>query len=134
MHTKETTTCVEDGCECELVSGREVYPQIKSLHDTPYWLCRSCFAFIGCFKPGYGYGDGTRPLGTAANATTRKAREALQQAFNPIWRTTPISRKDAFKAMAKALQIPEDKCRIALFDEATCKAATSWARKYMETR
>lgn len=127
-------TCVEDGTECSLVKGRDVFPQDASKHAEHYWLCPTCFAYVGCFKAGYGYGDGTRPLGTAANATTRKAREALQQAFNPIWRTTPISRRDAFKAMAKALQIPEDKCRIALFDEATCKAATSWARKYMETR
>lgn len=121
--------CVECGTECSLVKGRDVFPQDASKHNEHYWLCHSCYAYIGCFKAGYGKGDGTLALGTAANAVTRKAREELHSAFNDIWRKRLISRRDAHIAMAKALGIPSEDCVINNFNLATCKRALTWVNQ-----
>lgn len=135
QRNKETMTtkpvlCADCGAECSLVKGRDVFPQDSSKHAEHYWLCHTCYAYIGCFKAGYGKGDGTLALGTAANAVTRKAREELHAAFNDIWRKEPISRRDTYIAMSKALGIPFEDCVINTFNLATCKRALTWVNQH----
>lgn len=44
------------------------------------WLCKPCDAYVGC------HCNTKRPLGTIANAETRKWRKKVHAELDPIWR------------------------------------------------
>lgn len=130
MSANQAPLCAECNQTSELVSGKVIYPHRPDLYHLNFWLCHPCFAYVGCHPKGVGYGDGTRPLGTPANALTREARKEAHSFFDPVWRTKGISRRDAYAALARALDIPKEKCHIGLFDYNTCKRVTQWAKSY----
>ena len=95
------------------VKGKTLYPNHKNLYHRRYYRCVPCEAHVGCHKTG-------KPLGTLANKQTRQARIQAHKAFDPIWKTTTISRPKAYAWLAKHLKIPYDRCHIGNFDFPTC--------------
>ena len=86
----------------------------------PYvYLCLNgrCGAYVG-LHPGT-----TVPLGTLATAPMRKARKAVKDAFNPLWRGGGMRRGQAYARLADAMGIPLEECHIGWFDEALCEQA-----------
>lgn len=76
---KTPLPCVDCGrANASLVGGDRVYAHRPDLYSKRFWLCE-CGAFVGC-HPGTEY-----PLGSPANAATRKARNAAHAAFDPLW-------------------------------------------------
>lgn len=113
-----------------LADGATIYPGRIDLKDLKFWWCEPCDAYVGCHKPNKGYGDGTRPLGTLANGELRKYRMKVHLEFDALWNTKE-ERKAAYKWLAAELQIPPDKCHIAMFDAAQCeKVYFILSRKY----
>ena len=74
--------------------------------------------YVGCHKDG----DGCKPKGTLADATTREARKQAHAAFDPLWlgKGKRMSRPDAYQWLAQQLGISRDETHIGLFDAATC--------------
>lgn len=71
------------------------------------------------------------PLGTLADAPTREARKKAKAAFNPLWQSKRMSRKDAYAWLAKQLGIVNaGECHIGWFDVATCERVA----RIMESR
>lgn len=74
--------CAHCNRECSDRFGVEVYPNRPDLAEDLFWVCPVCDARVGSHPDG-------RPLGTAANAELRNARQHVHQKLDPIW-------KDAF--------------------------------------
>ena len=100
--------------EAKLVTGKFVHPFQSRHKNKNYYICVACDAYVGCHK-------GTRKaLGTLANAELRILRMKVHTAFDPLWRSKVITRKEAYIALSKKLNIPLTKCHIAAFDIETC--------------
>src|SRR5690606_32085616 len=95
--------------------GTEIYPHRPDLSAKKCYLCRPCDAYVGC-HPGT-----TRPLGTPANASLRRARRAAHDAFDATWRGGKMSRTMAYRWLCGELGIAAEDCHIGLFDEAMCE-------------
>lgn len=86
----------------------------------PVWVCGNfplCDARCGCHK-------GTHnPLGTLADAETRRLREQCHAAFDPLWRRGAMTRKEAYGRLAKAMLISIRDCHFGMFNKLRCQAA-----------
>ncbi len=90
------------------------------------YYCRECRAWVGVHR-------GTdQPLGRLADAELRKYKKAAHAAFDPIWRRTQITRRDAYKWLAEQLGISEEETHIGMFDVNRCKQAIAVCKKRME--
>jgi hypothetical protein len=98
----------------ELVTGKAVYPHLAKLHKKKFYVCNPCKAHVGC-HPG-----SERPLGRLATASLRRKKMAAHAEFDPLFRSKKMSRKEAYKWLAKELGIPGSECHIGMFDEEMC--------------
>lgn len=53
------------------------------------------------------------------DAETHKARGRAHAAFDPLWRTGGMSRRQAYRALAAALGLSEDECHMKIMDKMT---------------
>lgn len=114
--------CLHCGELAELVTGRTVYPHRPDLHARLLYRCAPCNAHVGT------HSRSGLPLGTPANAETRKARMAAHNAFDPLWRlkwqvygiSKQEARSEAYAWLSEQLCIPRDWCHIGEFDAALC--------------
>lgn len=113
-----------DYCQrpAKLVTGAVVYPHRPDLFSRFFWQCEPCDAHVGCHEAGKGYGDGTRPLGRLANAELRRAKSAAHAAFDPIWKSGRMPRRDAYAWLAKELGVAVHNCHIGMLDVEGCRA------------
>lgn len=105
-----------------LVAGDAVYPHRPDLHQRYFWLCRPCDAHVGCHPPSRRWdSDGTRPLGTLANARLRALRSHAHSVFDPLWQRGHFaSRRAAYRWLSQRLGIAADDCHIGHMDVAQC--------------
>ena len=104
--------------ESELVTGREIYPHRTDLYRLSFYRCAKCGAYEGC-HPGT-----TTPLGRLANAELRKARMEAHAAFDPLWKSGKMNRRQAYAWLAGRLGIDFEDCHMGMFDVAMCKSVT----------
>nr|WP_200562659.1 zinc-finger-containing protein [Paraburkholderia aspalathi] len=123
-------SCQYCGSEAKLVTGEVIYPRLSNLHGKHFWHCAPCGAWVGCHDAGNGYGDGTRPLGELANAELREAKKSMHAAFDPIWQSNQMRRKQAYQWLADALGIPVDKCHVGMFSIEQCVRAKAICEAY----
>jgi hypothetical protein len=109
----------------QLVSGDKIYRSRPDLKHLKFWLCEPCDAYVGCHRPNVGFGDGTRPLGSLANAELRTLRNQTHAKFDPIWKSGGLKRTAAYQWLADQLGIPVKETHIAQFNKETCKQALS---------
>lgn len=103
----------------ELVDSAEIYRRSYGM----IYLCRPCDAFVGCHR------GTTKPLGTPANRKLRKRRIAAHNAFDPVWRSGKVKRKEAYKMLAEYMGIDGGKAHIAMFDEAQCEKVLNFIKE-----
>ena len=112
-----------------LVTGDAIYPHRPDLFDKKFWRCAPCDAFVGCHPPktapGGGQGDGTVPLGRLANAELRRLKTRAHAAFDPLWKSRRMRRRDAYAWLARELGISTANCHIGMFDEDACRAVVA---------
>jgi hypothetical protein len=110
----------------QLVSGATIYPHRPDLLSLKFWQCAPCEAHVGCHRAGARVdgviSDGTIPLGRLANAELRRAKSAAHAAFDPLWKSRQMGRREAYAWLAKRLGISQANCHIGMFDVAACKA------------
>ena len=104
--------------DAKLVSGSVIYPRRQDLSFRRFWYCASCQAWTGT----HGNSANNAPVGSLANAALRRARQEAHAAFDPLWRSGKMHRKDAYSWLAAWLKIPVKQCHIGYFDEAQCAA------------
>jgi hypothetical protein len=81
----------------------------------PIWLCRPCQAWVGC------HAGTDEPLGTLADAETREWRKKAHAAFDPMWKSGPMTRAEAYRWLAGRLGVDQDECHVGLFGAETCR-------------
>jgi len=99
--------CLECGKMAKLVKGDAIYPHRPDLYHKNFWLCR-CGAYCGC------HGATTRPLGFPAGAETRRARNAAHAAFDPLWKSGKMTRREAYTWLASQLGIAPEDCHVGM--------------------
>jgi len=105
----------------KLVQADVIYPHRPDLADKYFWVCNPCNAYVGCHRAGVGHGDGTRPLGILANPELRLARAAIHAKLDPLWKSGKCTRRQAYAALADAMDIPAWECHVAMFNLEQCK-------------
>ena len=113
-----------------LVTGSAIYPHRPDLFALKFWRCDPCDAHVGCHAAGKGQGDGTQPLGRLANAELRRAKSRAHAAFDPLWKSRQMNRRDAYYWLSRQLGISFANCHIGMFDVEQCKAVV----RAVETR
>lgn len=123
--TQLRVTCDYCHRDAELVKGNVIYPHRPDLFARWFWRCEPCGAWVGCHARGRGEWDGKRPLGRLANAELRRAKQAAHGAFDPLWRSGAMGRRDAYAWLAEQLGIAIQNCHIGKFDVDGCRAVVA---------
>lgn len=111
------------GIKKELVNGKLIYPHRPDLAHKMFWRCADCDkSYVGCHP------DTTVPLGTLADEETRRARCTAHNAFDQLWRSGLMKRREAYAWLAKALELPPEECHISWFGAETCERVTKLAQ------
>lgn len=114
-----------------LVGGGDIYPHRPDLFDLKFWSCAPCGAYVGCHKAGAWVpelrqtSDGTLPLGRLANAELRRAKSQAHAAFDPLWKSRAMGRREAYAWLAGELGIRVSDCHIGMLDVAGCRAVVA---------
>lgn len=123
------TICPHCGSDVDFVNNSKIYG--KEFGDWPWaYLCRNkvCDSYIGVHS-------GTRhALGTLADAPTRAARKTAHSAFDQIWKTKTMKRGEAYRWLAKELDIEPWRCHIGWFGVGYCKQVTKLATSFLQQR
>jgi hypothetical protein len=110
-------TCPYCGKRVNLVNNAEIYG--CAYGEWPWaYACedrRGCNSYVGLHPFTH------IPVGTLADAPTRKARQKAKSVFNPIWQGGKMTRKQAYATLAKAMGIPVDSCHMGWFSVADCE-------------
>ena len=102
----------------ELTTGQKVYPRRTDLASIKLWACLPCGAWVGTHKNS----PNNEPLGRLANAELRRAKMAAHAAFDPLWQSGQMHRKDAYKLLSKKMGLTADQTHIGMFDVKQCEA------------
>jgi hypothetical protein len=113
------------------VDSKEVYGRSFGY----IFLCRKCDAYVGVHKSGHMEG---LPLGTLANAETRKARRQAHEFFDPLWEakiereecSKRSARNKAYKWLADQLGIEKKDCHISMFQKEECERVVEICSPY----
>lgn len=86
--------------EARLTDGAERYPHRPDLSNIPFWHCDSCGAWVGCHHKTK---QRTKPLGYLALPELFKARVAIHDIIDPLWKSDKIKRGQIYAHIAKKL-------------------------------
>jgi len=89
-----------------LLTGREVYPHRPDLAGKPIYACLPCGAWAGC-HPGT-----TKRVGRLANAHSRRLKIAAHDAFDPLWKSGRMTRKQAYAWLRQQTGLDERECHM----------------------
>lgn len=92
-------TCKFD-VEARLTDGSERYPHRPDLSSIPFWHCDNCGNWVGCHHKTK---TPTKPLGVLASPEMFKARVAIHELIDPIWKSNQYDRNDIYRYMSKKL-------------------------------
>lgn len=90
----------EKDVEAELVSGEDTYPHRPDLARLPFWRCRNCGSFVGCY---YKTKDRTRPLGVIPTAEMKVIRQRIHRVIDPVWQEGKTPRGKIYERMSQLL-------------------------------
>ena len=111
--------CPYCGKPSVLIDSREVYGRSYGLMR----MCRDCDAYVGCHK-------GTDiAMGRLANKELRVAKKEAHSAFDALWKSGMMGRKEAYAFLSEAMGIEKDRCHIGMFDTGQCREAARIAIK-----
>lgn len=116
-HGDMEVKCQYCGNKAKKVMGDEIYPHRKSLWKKKFYLCKPCDAYVSCHKTANGK---FRSMGQLANRALRRARVQAHEAFDPIWNTGLMHRRQAYQWLSEQLGIPVDETHIGMFSEQQC--------------
>jgi len=114
--------CPYCGAEAHIKPASFVYASKKSKNWERVWVCDNfpkCDSYVGCHK-------GTDiPKGRLANSRLRYYKKEAHKAFDPIWQSGLMNRRDSYKWLADMLHISLDDCHIGMFDVKMCQRVIS---------
>lgn len=87
------------------------------------YLCTDCGAAVSCHP------NTDHPMGLMADQQTRRLRGQAHQQFDKLWKQGYTTRAEAYRSLASALMLTEEKCHISMFDADQCKEAIKFAKQ-----
>jgi len=113
MHNKLPPPTKCDNCSSSrmgLTSNSVLFG--KERGNWPYcYYCDDCAAMVACHP------NTNNPMGLMASSAIRRKRAKLHEVFDPVWEFKYLSRDDAYKWLAKELDLPSDiDCHIGLLN------------------
>jgi len=72
------------------------------------------------------------PMGTLANAALRRKRQEAHRAFDQLWKSGLMSRKEAYRWLQTQLGLPEAEAHISNFSEFRCQQVIHLAKRFMD--
>ena len=118
MKAKSLKMCRYCGGPIRLVPAERVFgASTERLGQTNEMLyqCQNCNARVGCHK------GTTRPLGDVANETLRLKRMETHRVFDKMWRQRRWSRTQAYKWLAKEMELSAKEAHIGGFEMDECQ-------------
>ncbi len=109
--------CDYCGNQAELVTGKLLYPHRPDLYEVRAWRCVPCKASVGCHKNSKDHA----PLGRLANQELKRLKMDAHAAFDPLWKSGGMKRKQAYGYLADKLGIQFSLCHIGMFNEEMCR-------------
>lgn len=100
-----------------LVTGKELYPHRPDLVSIKAWQCKPCNASVGCHKNS----KDNIPLGRLANPELKRLKQDAHAAFDPLWKSGKLTRKEAYAWLSHAMDIDPNACHIGMFNEDLCR-------------
>ena len=102
--------CRYCGGKIRVVPAEQIYGKAAAerlnLQTEYIHQCQNCNARVGCHK-------GTkRPLGSVANETLRLKRMETHHVFDSFWRRKGMTRTQAYRWLAKKLDLPVKRTHI----------------------
>jgi len=102
---------------CPYCGGKVIFTDSSVMYGRSYgmvYLCTNCGASVGVHK-------GTqKPLGTLANAALRNKRRETHAVFDSFWKQRKMNRTEAYKWLARQMQLPEYRAHIGQMDMEQC--------------
>ncbi len=106
-----TVNCPYCGRQAEYVDSKIVYRRSYGM----IYLCLNCDAYVGVHR-------GTdRPKGRLANRELRYWKKAAHAAFDPLWQSGGMKRKEAYRWLASQMGLSPEETHIGMFDVQECK-------------
>jgi ssDNA-binding Zn-finger/Zn-ribbon topoisomerase 1 len=125
---QDIKNCPYCGGNVSLVSSSIVY---NGRDFGLIYLCDnypSCDAYVGVHK-------GTnRPLGRLANAELREWKKKAHAAFNPLYESGEMNRKQAYKLMQSLMNMDDKEAHIGKFDIEQCKTLIEKLKEYRQAQ
>jgi ssDNA-binding Zn-finger/Zn-ribbon topoisomerase 1 len=94
---------------------------MKLRRSRAYGRFYGCSRFPECTATHGAHQATGQPLGTPADKPTREARQRAHAAFDHLWQSGVMRRKDAYRWMQDALGLTKKKAHISMMDIATCE-------------
>jgi len=91
------------------------------LRNSRYGLFYGCTGYPECRAAHGAHADG-RPLGTPADAATKKLRIEAHAVFDRLWKGGSMSRSAAYRWLREAMELSEAEAHIGRFTSEQCLA------------
>lgn len=97
-------------CGGAIIHTSNVHVYGKVYGNGMIWKCEDCTASVGCHPDG-------SPLGILANDKMKQLKIQCHKAFDPLWKEGKMKRKEAYRRLAKRLNIKQEYCHFGFFNE-----------------
>lgn len=107
--------CPYCGSRAVLTSNISVYG--RTYGNGRVWICENfpaCDSYVGA------HADGT-PLGRLANPELRSWKKAAHRAFDPLWKSSRMTRNEAYRWLQKTMGLTKEEGHIGKFDVDQCR-------------
>ena len=124
---KKPEICRYCGGVIRLVPAESIYGASAGrlgLSGESVYQCQNCNARVGCHR------GTTRPLGNVANEVLRLKRMETHNVFDAFWKAHGMSRTQAYKWLAKELNLPEKNAHIGGFEMDECQQVIDLCQTY----
>ncbi len=101
------------------------------LRDSRYGKFYGCIRYPQCEAAHGAHPDGT-PLGTPANKETKQWRIKAHDAFDLLWMSGAMKRKNAYRWMQQTLGMTPDEAHIGKFGIDECKRLIHTAEEFLK--
>lgn len=101
--------------EARLTNGEEVYNHRTDLYELPFWICDTCFNFVGTHHKS---DNKLKPLGVIATKELKQIRIKIHNILDPLWKQGERDRKELYSDLSKQLGYTFHTAEIRTIEEA----------------
>ena len=118
MKKKNTIRCPYCGANAKLRPASVVYGEMTLDNHAYVYVCDrypACDAYVGA------HAESKLPMGTLANGDLRNKRIRAHRAFDQLWKSGRMTKKEAYRWLQMQFGLPREQAHIAMFGEYMCE-------------